>query len=556
MRVISKARDVWARFVAPEQWTWRRVVGESLLAALMALLAGALEYDTGQGWLLTVLFAAVTAALSLARRVLPATCLIGVAALTGANEAGLLPLLAVVAWSAGRRIEGALRALAVWAAALAAFEALVLWDQPPLSFVGLFLILLFLFTTLVPGLAGRYSSQRRALLDTLRERNAQLLRERRMVAGQARMRERQRIAQDMHDSLGHQLALIAVQTGALEVSHGLSDQQREAVGVLRQASVAAMHELRAVVGVLKDGTPEDERPGGVAGIDGLVEAAEAAGTPVRLVRSGDPRPLGAAADHAAYRVVQEGLTNAFKHAPGAELTVGLHHEADSLVVEVVNGPPPEGAAPRPAAVSGGQGLTGLRERARLAGGMVYAGPLEDGGFRLAGLLPYHPAPDAAGTEESDDVWPPAGDLAGDGLPGAAWADPREELKNLTGLRRSKGCLAGCGVGVLVLLGLGVLLAFGAVALFEALDKSQVEPGTYRDVKVGSPESEVRDRLPSGRSFLTSGLDRKGPAAPAGSRCLSLLSTDSPKDMDKDRVYRFCFRGGKLIEKREFIVRND
>lgn len=226
------------------------------------------------------------------------------------------------------------------------------------------------------------------------------------------------------------------------------------------------------------------------------------------------------------------------------------------MVEVVNGPVPGGAARRPAAVSGGQGLTGLRERARLAGGMVHAGPLEDGGFRLAGLLPYHPAPDAAGSEASDDTWPPDGDLAGDGLPGAAWADPREELRNLTGLRRSKGCLAGCGVGVLVLLGLGVLLAFGAVALFEALDKSQIEPETYRDIRVGSPESEVRDRLPSGRSFLTSGLNHKGPAEPAGARCLSLLSTDSPKDMDKDRVYRFCFRGGKLIEKREFVVRND
>ncbi|MBZ4322260.1 sensor histidine kinase [Streptomyces huiliensis] len=555
MHVISRARDLWPRFVAPGQWTWRRVVGESLLAAVMALLAGALEHTSGHGPFLTALFAVATPVLSLARRVLPATSLIGVAALTGATQAGLLPLLAVVAWSAGRRIEGALRALAAWAAAFIAFEALVLRDQPPLSFVGLFLVLLFLFTTAVPGLAGRYWSQRRALLDTLRERNAQLLRERRMVAGQARLRERQRIAQDMHDSLGHQLALIAVQTGALEVSHGLSEQQREAVGVLRQASVAAMHELRAVVGVLKDGTPEDERPGGVAGIDGLVEAAETAGTPVRLVRSGEPRPLGAAADHAAYRVVQEGLTNAFKHAPGAELTVGLHHEADALVVEVVNGPAPGGAARRPAAVSGGQGLTGLRERARLAGGMVYAGSLEDGGFRLAGLLPYHPSPEAAeaGAPDSDDTWPSPDDVVEAGVAGI---DPREEFKSLVGVTRSRGCLAGCGVGVLIVFGLAALLVIGAVAFFDALDKSQVEPGTYRDIKVGSPESEVRDRLPSGKSFLTSGLDRKGPAEPAGARCLSLLSTDSPKDLDKDRVYRFCFRDGKLIEKREFVVKGD
>ncbi|KOG87662.1 histidine kinase, partial [Streptomyces varsoviensis] len=102
-----------------------------------------------------------------------------------------------------------------------------------------------------------------------------------------------------------------------------------------------------------------------------------------------PRPLSPAADHAAYRVAQEGLTNAHKHAPGAPIELALHYDADSLVVEVVNGPPPAGAGR--AAVSGGQGLTGLGERTRLIGGMVHAGPTAEGGFRLAGVLPYAPA---------------------------------------------------------------------------------------------------------------------------------------------------------------------
>ncbi len=533
------------------------MVGESLLAAVMALLAGVLEYDTGHGVLLTALVAAATLVFSAARRVLPATSLIGVATLCGMTDAGLLPLLAVVAWSAGRRIEGALRALAAWAAALVAFGVLVLWDEHLFSFVGLFVTLLFLVTTVVPGLAGRYWSQRRALLDTLRERHVQLLRERRMVAGQARLRERQRIARDMHDSLGHQLALIAVQTGALEVSQGLTEQQREAVGVLREASVAAMHELRAVVGVLRDGTVEDERPGGVAGVGGLVEAAEAAGRPVRLVRSGEPRPLGAPADHAAYRVVQEGLTNAFKHAPGAALTVGLHYEADSLVVEVANGP--EGSAKQPAAVSGGQGLTGLRERARLAGGMVHAGPVEGGGFRVAGVLPYDPGPEAveaAEAEEADDLRPFPGETPGDGGAVVEWPDPREEFRSLMGVRRSRGCLLGCGFGLVLALGLGALALFGAGKLYEAMTEGQLEPRDFQRVRVGSPESEVRGRLPSGDSFLTSGLRGRGPAVPAGAECLSLLSTDAPKALDTDRVYRFCFRDGKLIEKLEFKVKND
>lgn len=99
------------------------------------------------------------------------------------------------------------------------------------------------------------------------------------------------------------------------------------------------------------------------------------------------RPLATTADHAAYRVVQEGLTNAHKHAPGASISIGLRYEPDSLVVEVANGPVAE---PMPSGVaSGGQGLTGLAERARLVGGMVHAGPTADGGFRLAGCPSVH-----------------------------------------------------------------------------------------------------------------------------------------------------------------------
>ncbi|WP_307811742.1 histidine kinase [Streptomyces sp. AV19] len=289
MGVTRGARDLWARWTDPAQWSRRRVVGESALAAGLALLTGAAEFLTGQGLLRTLLAGLAVAVLSLVRRTVPATVLIAAGALDAATNGGFL--LIVAAWSAGRRIKGVLRALTAYSASFVAFEAIVLRDNRSAVWIA-FSVLLFLVMAVVPGITGRYWSQRRALLQTLRERNAQLLRERQMIARQARMRERQRIAQDMHDSLGHQLALIAVQSGALEVSQGLGEQQREAVGVLREASVAAMHELRAVVGVLKDGTVEEARAesGVVAGIDGLVESAAAAGTSVRLVRSGDPRP--------------------------------------------------------------------------------------------------------------------------------------------------------------------------------------------------------------------------------------------------------------------------
>ncbi len=112
-----------------------------------------------------------------------------------------------------------------------------------------------------------------------------------------------------------------------------------------------------------------------------------------------------------YRIVQEGLTNAHKHAPGAPITVELRHEPDSLVVEVANGPVPAGAPAAPPAISGGQGLAGLRERARLVGGMVHSGPAPDGGFRVAGVLPYGDGSAPAGRKDATSV-APAGDFRG------------------------------------------------------------------------------------------------------------------------------------------------
>jgi signal transduction histidine kinase len=393
---------------APGMWSPRRIVGEALLSVVLALLGMTFE-DFGDGGDAQIVAVGVAAGLlSSARRVLPATVLLT----TGIGSApfiGLTPLVLVAAWSAGRRIRGSAKAIGVFAAAYVLSLGLSVWEEPrhfalPLVVVvgGLWLLVVIV----VPGLAGRYWSQRRTLTDILREYNAQLLRERAMIAGQARSRERQRIAQDMHDSLGHQLTLISVHTGALEVDRELTGRQREVVGVLREASVSAMHELREVVGLLRDGVRAPSHPGqsqaleamgeedakapsrGVSGIEGLVEASRRAGTAVELRRSGDVRELAPTADHAAYRIAQEGVTNAHKHAPGAAITIELRYEPESLVVEVVNGPAAGTKDTGRSVVSGGQGLTGLKERTRLIGGMVHEGPTADGGFRLAGLLPY------------------------------------------------------------------------------------------------------------------------------------------------------------------------
>ncbi|WP_234362136.1 sensor histidine kinase [Streptomyces sp. IMTB 1903] len=569
MDVTAKTRAGWDWLRGPEPWTRRMLAGDLALAGVLAILGlGVEELDGGSGQRM-LLGAVVLLALTLLRRRLPAATLVAGSALSSALP-GLFFVLPLLGWSAGRRIVGVGRALGAFTLAFVAsiaFGVLDQWSQMRPLLVIVFSTLMFLAATVMPGLASRYWSQRRTLLAALHERNGQLLRERAMVAGQARLRERQRIAQDMHDSLGHQLALISVHTGALEVDPELTDRQREAVGVLRQASVSAMHELREVVGILRDGVeapaPVEEaaQPAarGVAGIAGVVEAARAAGTEVRLSTSGRPRPLVAACDHAAYRIVQEALTNAYKHAPGAPITVELRYEDDSLVVEIANGP---SAGPGGEVVSGGQGLTGLRERARLVGGMVHAGPADGGGFRVAGVLPYGTEP-AGAQDVADDFGqqaqaqkgaPHQGPGRRGEQPPMDWAAVDRELA-VRVPSRAGAVAVGCGIAVAAVVVLVIVLVAAAVMLMDTAVDSMIGRDEYDAVHVGDAETSVRDRLPGGESFLTAGADRKGPPRPEGSQCLVLLADDqSGQNLTTDLVFRFCFKDGKLVDKQAYEVK--
>ncbi|MGW2022078.1 sensor histidine kinase [Streptomyces decoyicus] len=575
-------------------WPLGRIVGELLLSLVLGTLAAVIEALRHGGAVQIIAVALAAGLLLQLRRVLPGTVLL-VTIVGAAAFGGLAPLTPVVGWSAGRRIVGVGRATSTFAFAYVLSFGLELVQElprvtPAILGIG---VLVTLVTTVVPGFAGRYWSQRRTLLDTLREYNAQLLRERAMIAGQARMRERQRIAQDMHDSLGHQLALISVHTGALEVDRELTGRQREAVGVLREASVGAMHELREVVGLLRDGSthapgdgaapsaPPGDTPApaleamgeedakasarGVAGIERLVEVSRSAGTAVELRRSGEVRPLAPTADHAAYRIAQEGLTNAHKHAPGASITIALRYEPDSLVVEVANGPASGTADDGRSVVSGGQGLTGLEERARVVGGMVHVGPTADGGFRLAGVLPYTSS-DAGATSSSPSratatFVDPTGDFRqqisagslGEADPVIDWnGRPKELAKAMSRGKRCSGIAIGCGVAALIAL-LLVTGVVGGFFLMSEMDKAMIEPKEYAAVKVGRPEAEVRKQLPDGATFLAEGLDKGAPPVPEGAKCLSLNSTEFGSIWGKDPVFRFCFKDGKLIEKKSFEV---
>ncbi|CAL9599387.1 sensor histidine kinase [Streptomyces sp. enrichment culture] len=568
--ISRPARPSLSRLAAASPWSRGRIAGEAVLILVLAGIAGTMYGAESGSAASGGAVALLVALLSLVRRSLPATVLLASSVLAG-SVLGCGPLLIYASWSAGSRIRRPWRAVGAYAAGLVLYVVPALLADGGEGIPGLSLLMTavlgggpYLALAVVPGLASRYRAQRRDLLEALRRHNAQLVREQAMVARQARLLERQRIAQDMHDSLGHQLALIAVHAGALEVDPGLGDRQREGVGILREAARSAMRELREAVGILRDDTeeppvpapgPEPEAAGapharGAAGVDALVASSRSAGAPVELRRSGERRPLAAAADHAVYRIVQEGLTNAHKHAPGAPITVELRYEPDSLVVEVANAPVPEGAPSGPPAISGGQGLAGLEERARLVGGMVHSGPSPDGGFRLAGVLPYGDGASPVGREDATSVAAerdvrgqiPAG-AAGDGGADMNRSDPKEYAAIMSS---KKNVALGCAlVSVVLVAGVGALLVWGVNKAIDEVEKGVIPAYVYEDARIGDAEAELRKQFPEGDSLLTDGVEKQGPPLPQDAVCEHYV------DDEADIVYRFCFRDGKLVAKESY-----
>jgi signal transduction histidine kinase len=215
---------------------------------------------------------------------------------------------------------------------------------------------------------------------------AQLVRERRVrIEAQARRvaaEERLRIARDLHDVLGHSLGGIAVQssTGRLALDAGAPDAARDALVAIESASRESMREVREVLGVLREsGTP------GLEGLDDLVGSSRAAGLTVQVARQGDLDGLPPDTSRTAYRVLQEALTNAAKHAGPGPVHVTVRRTTGLLAVEVVD---EGGSAPalRPDGPPG-HGLVGMRERVTAAGGTMAAGPGPDAGWRVRVELP-------------------------------------------------------------------------------------------------------------------------------------------------------------------------
>ncbi|CAM5438721.1 MULTISPECIES: sensor histidine kinase [Streptomyces] len=237
---------------------------------------------------------------------------------------------------------------------------------------------------------GMFVRSKRQLMLSLRDRALRAETEAVLRAEQAQRLAREAIAREMHDVLAHRLTLLSVHAGALEFRPDAPREEiQRAAGVIRESAHEALQDLREIIGVLRAGEADDGgRPQPtLAALEALVAESREAGMKVTLVqRVTDPGAVPSSVGRTAYRIAQEGLTNARKHAPGTEVTVTVTGAPGEGLSVAVRNPAPEG--PVPHVPGSGQGLIGLTERATLAGGRLEHGPATDGGFEVRGRLPW------------------------------------------------------------------------------------------------------------------------------------------------------------------------
>jgi signal transduction histidine kinase len=324
---------------------WRSPTG--VLAAVMAatVLYFALGYPYGPGWL-ALIVAFWTAMTGGARRAAYVTAVVGLAAYF-ALAAQLDRVPPATAASVAAHTSSLLLVLAVAEVAM----------------------------------AGR---QRRLAAERTRAEEA------RRRAGEERMR----IARELHDVLAHNISLINVQAGvALHLMDEQPGQSRGALEAIKQASNDALKELRSVLDVLRQSEEQPPRApaSGLAHLNSLVAGASATGLEVRTQVEGTPRPLPAGVDLAAFRIVQEALTNVTRHAGPATATVLVGYGSEELTIRVDD----DGRGPAGNGAGKGNGIRGMRERVAALGGEFATGPRPGGGFRVQARLPL----DGAGKEQ-------------------------------------------------------------------------------------------------------------------------------------------------------------
>ncbi|MGK5739177.1 sensor histidine kinase [Micromonospora sp. URMC 103] len=527
----------WVR-TAPRGAARRRLLRDALLWAALAAPVGyaGLTPPYPRLWLLVVAagLALLATAVAVSRRwPVVALTLVVLGSLFQGNFVFAIP---VFSYLTGRRSASAGPAVAAFALIAAGGTALNLGLLGTGAATWFLLASVLLFAGVFPWLVGRYRRQQQELVDAGHRHADALAREAHGAAERIRLRERARIAQEMHDSLGHDLSLIALRAAALEVAPDLDGRHRAAAGELRASVGAATERLHEIIGLLREeaagaGTrPADES------VPDLVDGAREAGMAVRLDAAPDVSDLPTVVAHAAHRLVREALTNAARYAPGAPVEVRLARARDRIEVAVVNAPAPAGPLPGPP--SHGSGLLALAERVRLAGGSLDAGPRPDGGFAVRAWLPAAgPPPEGAAPEPdgpavvADRAWLGSAEESAPTPPRAA-ERPSEAERRLHEARRRvrRSLLAALGAPA----GLALVLSF--VYYPVATAGTVLDQATFDRFPVGAARAD----LP--------GLPRRQLDRPAGAHeggCEYYTDGNFPLAQP---TWRLCFADGRLASK--------
>ena len=297
-----------------------------------------------------------------------------------------------------------LLSLPVYDAAVAGYLAVAIAIPAVFMAIGLFVVdfMLGIAVLALAILLGEVIRGRRALAVQTADRLRLASEERDAEAARLVAEERLRIARDLHDTVAHSMATITVQAGSALHLLGRRDQGpggrdenlRDALTAIRETSKGALGEMRSTLGQLRQarsGEPAGTRTAGLDRLPALCDAVIAAGAPVTVSVEGDERPLPTAVDQAAYRILQESLTNVLRHAgPDARAIICLRYEPAALAIRVTDDGPglapaqPGGPADQPGS---GHGLIGMAERATALGGEVSAGQRAEGGFEVRARLP-------------------------------------------------------------------------------------------------------------------------------------------------------------------------
>jgi len=249
---------------------------------------------------------------------------------------------------------------------------------------------LLIMITIGPWLTGRIVLSRRKMTEQLQARNDELQAEQELFARESVRYERARIARELHDIVAHCLSVMVVQASAGQrVADAGRDGMAQALESVAEAAAQAQAEIGRLVEMLGGQLPSATSPG-LPMVSELVRRASVTGLPVNCRFAGSCDRLAPAASQAAYRVVQEALTNALKHAPGAPVDITVGGRDGEVRVDIVNAPPRQ-ASSGLGRSGGGFGLTGMRDRVAACGGSLTSGPTPAGGWQVSALLPADPA---------------------------------------------------------------------------------------------------------------------------------------------------------------------